>query len=72
MSNQTLLNNGNNRDKKDIKALENELRSIWLTTIEEVITAIKYDLAGGNPDDVLSTSRVLALRKPPNKAQAGS
>ncbi len=30
MSNQTLLDDENNRDKKDIKALENELRSIWL------------------------------------------
>jgi hypothetical protein len=30
MTNQTLPSDANNRYKKDINALENELRSIWL------------------------------------------
>ncbi len=30
MTNQTLPNDANNRYKKDVKALENKLRSIWL------------------------------------------
>ena len=40
MTNQTLPNDANNRYKKDVKALENKLRSIWLGVVAEVRTLI--------------------------------